>query len=261
MVFSQNRNSLILTFGRVTLPETINLCFEIFKVRPFIPKPRRCFKVFFFSFKHLSNGCNKKECCFKCGSDKHDGECTAPVKCVNCRGNHFSTSISCPNYTEQYKIIEMHITQKIPFYQAQQMVNQLTQNSYAKSLKPNTFRSISTQTCSQNWDTSRKSPEYPLEPKITIRNSPLPTTPASTSKPTTQDHFNKLNSQPTTQDHSNQKYFSETPKNRIVSTSSEMIIDPDKSETSNSSSTESHVIHTVDGGLKKRKCRKKKPKK
>lgn len=238
-------NSFILTFQGINLPETVKLCFEVFKVRPYVPKPRRCFKC--FSFKHLSNVCNKRDRCFRCGLDKHDGNCLAPVKCVNCNGQHFSTAMSCPHYIEQYKIKEIQSIQNISYYRAQQIINQsLNRATYAsvtrEGAQPKTYSTMSTQTCRQDWHIETAASQHPLEPKITILN--YPTTPLTPRHPTNQND-NALN------------VSKVVTNNELEKNPSEIKIDPKTSGNNIIELTEPPNI-IGSGGQEKRKSRAKK---
>jgi len=166
-------NSYVLTFGFPVLPTQVKLCFQMHEVKPFIPKPRRCFKC--FSFKHLSNLCEKEAICYRCGLKKHDGNCLQPVKCINCDGNHYSTSKFCQLYIEQLKIKEIQVTQNIPYYQAKKNVSVLTNkqsyaNVVANATPAKTFRTIGTQTTGT--DTNIFTQKYPIEPIVTVQNKP-----------------------------------------------------------------------------------------
>lgn len=71
-------------FGRPVLVSKV-------KSKPSIPQCGRC-----FGFHHERN-CAKPLRCGDCGAMKHEGSgCEQPVRCLNCRGPHASTSSRCP---------------------------------------------------------------------------------------------------------------------------------------------------------------------
>ncbi|POS82009.1 hypothetical protein EPUL_005720, partial [Erysiphe pulchra] len=45
---------------------------------------------------HATRTCARKKMCSYCGMEAHDGSCTQPPQCLNCRGPHESTNTSCP---------------------------------------------------------------------------------------------------------------------------------------------------------------------
>ncbi|KHJ33039.1 putative effector protein [Erysiphe necator] len=45
---------------------------------------------------HSTRTCARQPMCKMCGTESHEGSCAHPIRCLNCRGPHESTSISCP---------------------------------------------------------------------------------------------------------------------------------------------------------------------
>lgn len=52
-----------------------------------------CTKCFGF---HSTRTCARQQKCGSCGKDSHEGSCTHPIQCLNCRGPHKTTDVSCP---------------------------------------------------------------------------------------------------------------------------------------------------------------------
>ncbi|POS81690.1 hypothetical protein EPUL_006417, partial [Erysiphe pulchra] len=45
---------------------------------------------------HSTRTCARQFMCNLCGRKKHDGECSEPRQCLNCRGPHESSNVFCP---------------------------------------------------------------------------------------------------------------------------------------------------------------------
>ena len=98
---------LILTFNLLRLPNTIQAAWLNLKVRPYIPRVRRCF--YCQKFGHMRNNCRKaqkgqKPICKNCGEEEH-GLCTKPPHCTNCNGNHDASSNKCNKYIFEKEIL------------------------------------------------------------------------------------------------------------------------------------------------------------
>ena len=79
---------LILTFDRLSLPDVLHAAWYRFKVRPFVPRPRRCFHC--QAFGHVADSCRRKQqgmpsLCVTCWEEIH-GVCSSPPKCIHCGG-------------------------------------------------------------------------------------------------------------------------------------------------------------------------------
>ena len=89
-------NTLFVTFRTPTPPEKIKIGYINVAVNLYIPNPLRCFSC--QEFGHSRKFCKKEPKCWKCGREGHEGgECTSEsLCCVNCKGDHFSSSKTCP---------------------------------------------------------------------------------------------------------------------------------------------------------------------
>ena len=114
--------TVILTFGRSTLPKEIKAGYLNIKVDPYIPNPLRCFQC--NRFGHPKDRCKRDATCGRCGSSEHadDRQCQLTPRCVNCDGEHSSFSKDCPKWKEEKEIQRIKITQNISFQQARQQV-------------------------------------------------------------------------------------------------------------------------------------------
>jgi len=110
---SKTQPSFLLTFSIPTPPEFIKIAFQKIPVKLFIPRPLRCFRC--FAFNHHMSACKRKQICYKCGNEKHDGECLSKIKCINCSDEHYSSSKKCPIYIKEQKIKEIQTKERIPY--------------------------------------------------------------------------------------------------------------------------------------------------
>ena len=127
-------NTLFLTFAMASLPESVKVGYIKAKVSPFVPSPLRCFRC--QKFGHTSTNCSAKEVCRECGKDKHEGECSESPKCVNCEGEHSSTSKNCPKWKLEVEIQRIKTLDKCSFTEARKRASAYVpiNQSYAKTV-------------------------------------------------------------------------------------------------------------------------------
>ena len=123
--------NLILTFDSTVLPEYLYAAWHKIKVKPFIPKPRRCF--YCQEFGHVLMSCRVKEqgkpaVCRNCGEEEH-GPCFENSKCIHCGGNHPSSSTECEVFLLENEIQATRTKERLSFSEAKEKV-------LAKSIRP-----------------------------------------------------------------------------------------------------------------------------
>ena len=116
--------SLILTFERCKLPEFLYAAWYRYKVKQYIPRPRRCF--YCQEFGHVVTSCRRRESgkkalCVNCGDIEH-GTCQKDPKCVHCGGSHSSSFNKCDIYIMEQEIQAVQIVEKISFSEARAIV-------------------------------------------------------------------------------------------------------------------------------------------
>lgn len=89
--------SVIVSFSTTTLPESVSIYHQRFRVRPFVDKPWQCYRCQHFG--HSADQCRYKPRCLVCsgphvlkdcpqrGSPAIDAD-NPSVRCANCKGNH-----------------------------------------------------------------------------------------------------------------------------------------------------------------------------
>ena len=116
--------SLILTFESTVLPEVIYAAWHKLKVKPFIPRPRRCYHC--QEFGHVMTSCRAKDqgrpaVCCNCAEEEH-GTCYRNPECVHCGGGHPSSSNECEVYMLEREIQATRTKEKVTFSEAREKV-------------------------------------------------------------------------------------------------------------------------------------------
>ena len=63
----------------------------------------RCYNC--HQFKHTAASCPNSKKCHNCSETYHGDNCQEIAKCVNCKGNHRSSSVQCPVYVKLHNTI------------------------------------------------------------------------------------------------------------------------------------------------------------
>lgn len=129
----ENTPSLILSFKSRDVPKYIYAAMYRLPVRVYIPNPMRCFNC--QRFGHSSTRCTSVKICV-CGKPTHDGTDCSNAKCINCEGNHPSSSRNCPKFKFEYSVIEYKTLNKCSFPEARDYVSKLSPSlttSYARA--------------------------------------------------------------------------------------------------------------------------------
>ena len=115
-------NTLFLTFDMHVPPAKIKIGYYVMNVQPYIPNPLRCFQC--QKFGHSKKWCKTQLACWKCGSEGHDGgDCTAEtVCCLNCKGDHFASSKSCPVWIQEKEIQRVKTEKSLSYGEARKLV-------------------------------------------------------------------------------------------------------------------------------------------
>ena len=145
-------NTLFVTFRTPTPPEKIKIGYYNVAVNLYIPNPLRCFSC--QEFGHSKKFCKKEPKCWKCGREGHEGgECTSEsICCVNCKGDHFSSSKTCPVWILEKEIQRVKAEKKLTYGEARRLVKASSPSpapapsSYANAVRSTQRKSIECQT-------------------------------------------------------------------------------------------------------------------
>lgn len=160
----QNLNKTIINY---TVPKWRTF----FKTPNNITQCRRC-----QIFGHGIRNCNMQFKCSKCGLDHPSENCNSPVtKCANCKGDHGSTSLDCPN---RLKFIEMR--------------SRLSASNNKKSVKPTPAPRMNLK-------------NFPEMPKLSSKN-PHGTSSAQSSQAKPTNWSSLLNSNPSAKSHTSSNH-------------------------------------------------------
>ena len=99
------------------LPSEVRIGYLIFKIRPYVPKPLRCFKC--NRFGHVANHCKGKKRCSKCGEQCSWTVCpSTTLNCPNCHGKHTANDRSCPRYKEEEQVFKIKSSRNVSYAEA-----------------------------------------------------------------------------------------------------------------------------------------------
>ena len=123
-VFKSNSTSssaptktVLLNFIESELPSNVQIGYLNFHVKPYIPKPIRCFKC--NRFGHVADTCRGKERCSRCGQGHNIKSCPNDLtKCTNCGGDHAASSKDCPTYKHKAEILYIKTINNISYAEA-----------------------------------------------------------------------------------------------------------------------------------------------
>jgi len=118
-----NTGTIVLTFDRCTLPQSVKIGWNIFEVREYIPNPRRCYNC--QKFNHSKQSCRATQpTCVNCGEVGHNENCNLPTQCANCEGPHPASDRKCPHYIVEKEIVATQTKEKIGYGEAKRQVLQ-----------------------------------------------------------------------------------------------------------------------------------------
>ena len=154
-------NTYFVTFSTSSPPEKLRIGYYFVEVKRYIPNPLRCFQC--QEFGHSKKFCKKNLRCWRCGKEGHDGnDCSSESKCcVNCKGEHYSSSKTCPVWTLEKEIQRVKTEKNLPYGEAKRLVSPPSSSpataSYASAVRSAPKRSIECQT-----------PDFWMNDKVTL---------------------------------------------------------------------------------------------
>lgn len=157
-----NTPLMILTFNTTIIPEYVNAGYVVVPVKLYIPNPMRCKRC--QGLGHTKNWCKKEPVCVICAAIEPDHpnekECKAPIKCINCKGNHEAFRKMCPKYKDEVQIIKIKTVDRISYPEAKrkffETVNTIFNNSSVPTFSEVTKRNIPQASTSKSTSDSNK---------------------------------------------------------------------------------------------------------
>ena len=123
----KHTNLYAVTFNRPYLPISLKISTLVFRIRIFIPRPRRCFNC--QRYGHTNDTCSHSKVCPKCGVLGHSYEqCTNDPRCYHCSGQHPTSSPDCPRYILEQLVLEHKVRHVVNFDQARSFIYKSNQN-------------------------------------------------------------------------------------------------------------------------------------
>lgn len=118
----KNTPALVLTFGKTTYPERVKIGVTMTKTRVYYPNPLLCYTC--FQYGHPKTNCSKPKLCFNCAQPEHGEDCNALPKCLQCGGEHRTSSRQCPIYKRETDVVHTKIDLNIPYPEARKRVEE-----------------------------------------------------------------------------------------------------------------------------------------
>lgn len=118
---SQHTNTTVIDFGQNTRPDSVVICFQKYRVQPYVRQPIRCFKC--QKFGHGSESCrSSRPTCPHCAEVDHQYEnCPNKEKtptCSNCGRGHSAGYRQCEKYIEAKNVEKNRALLKCTYRQA-----------------------------------------------------------------------------------------------------------------------------------------------
>ena len=110
--------SICLTFNSTNLPAKIQIGYEMFLVKPYIPPVIRCFNC--QRLGHVANNCRSFTRCVRCGGSHNYDQCQQKdnVKCCRCGERHSSAYGGCNTIKRERKIQGIRVSYNISYADA-----------------------------------------------------------------------------------------------------------------------------------------------
>lgn len=128
--------SVLLQFEGEALPKKVTIVYMSYFVRPYVPKPLRCYNC--QRFGHIAAMCKETRRCARCGGNHNYGQCGEGVlpNCCNCGGVHNVAYGGCAVMKEAVQEQQVRGGQKVSYAEAVKMVrNQSTGSSSGGSVE------------------------------------------------------------------------------------------------------------------------------
>ena len=118
--------SILIEFDSSKLPEYVNLGFQRFSVRTYVPSPWQCYNC--QRFGHSASDCKSKPRCLFCANEHKSDNCPLrtpeedidldSLKCANCKGNHAANYGGCERMKTAKVIEKVRANHKLTYRDA-----------------------------------------------------------------------------------------------------------------------------------------------
>jgi hypothetical protein len=120
--------TVCLTFGCNPPPSEVKLDYQVFRTKPYIPRPKICYNC--WGFNHLAAICTEKKKCRTCaGSHKPEESCASNGHCPSCqKQGHPAGTEDCPIFASRQKTIRVAKEKNISIREAAALLNREKEN-------------------------------------------------------------------------------------------------------------------------------------
>ena len=110
--------TVILSFETNKLPEDVQIWYQNFQVKPYIPPIKRCFNC--QRLRHTANACQAKQRCVRCGGPHAFKDCDRKDKpvCVRCNEQHSAAYKGCNVVKRAQEVQKIKVTGNLTYAQA-----------------------------------------------------------------------------------------------------------------------------------------------
>ena len=114
---------VILSFEGSDLPEFVKIGYSRFNVKPYVPRPIRCFKCQLYG--HMANACRGGKRCPVCAEEHSYDDCTNKdsPKCAQCGEKHSVSYKGCTKHVEAVAVSKIRSFEKNSYSQALKRVS------------------------------------------------------------------------------------------------------------------------------------------
>jgi hypothetical protein len=114
---------VILSFEGKDLPEYVMIGYSRFNVKPYVPRPIRCFRC--QQYGHMANACRGGMKCPVCAEDHSYADChnKGSPKCAQCGEKHSVSFKGCSKYVQAVAVSKVRSVEKLSYSQALKRVN------------------------------------------------------------------------------------------------------------------------------------------
>ena len=188
--------SILIEFSSSSLPEYINIGYQRYSIRTYVPNPWQCFNC--QRFGHNASDCKSKPKCLFCSDNHKSQSCPyrtdqdrvsdSSLKCANCSGNHAANYGGCTMMKEAKTVEKVRAFHKLSYRDALKSVKSANVNPISLSGNNSNHSLSASNNIMQNDSLNRS---ISVEPTSTVKNYKNSCTQTEEISPTENSNFIK----------------------------------------------------------------------